>query len=226
MKYIITEKQYAVLTEQPESRFGPQQYMSHSERRDYQSGNSQKAADALVSGSKKQMEYIQSLDPHTTMAIFQIGTAFIPFVGPFIAAGIGALDAALYYKEGDNTSAALAGVFSLLPAVGTIVRKIPGVKQLGTKGMAALAKKISLGGKNLTKAELEVTNSIKTFQKQVQDELTKLAPKLKSIMKEVEMYKPNFVKKYGEVKYNFELANFLDDTSPKARVNFVNKLKI
>jgi hypothetical protein len=174
---------------------------------------------------QKSENLLNNLDPHTVLTIMQIGTAFIPMAGPFISAGIGALDAALYYKEGDKSSAALVGVFSLLPVVGSVVSKIPGVKQLGTKGMAALANKISFGGKNLSKAEVEIANSVQKFQKHVQEELTKLAPKLKSIIKDVEMYKPNFVKKYGEVEYNFALANFLYDTSPKARANFVNKLK-
>lgn len=174
---------------------------------------------------QKSENLLNNLDPHTTLTIMQIGTAFIPMVGPFISAGIGALDAALYYKEGDKTSAALVGAFSLLPGVGAIVSKIPGIKQLGTKGMAALAKKISFGGKNLTKAEIEIANSIKNFQKDVQEELTKLAPKLKGVMKELEQVKPNFVKKYGESEYNLELARFLYDKSPQAKAKFINKLK-
>jgi len=62
MKYIITDRQLRVLTEQPESRFGPEEHMSHSERQDFHSGNPERAGAALMSGSKKQMDYIHSLD--------------------------------------------------------------------------------------------------------------------------------------------------------------------
>ena len=43
------------------------------------------------------------LDTHTFMTLAQIATAFIPVAGPFISAGIGLADAALYYKEGDKS---------------------------------------------------------------------------------------------------------------------------
>ena len=124
MKYLISERQYKVLIEQPDSRFGPEQYMSHSERRDFHSGNPERAGAALVSGSKKQMEYIHSLDPHTVSTIFAIGTAFIPLVGPFISATIGLADAGLYYKEGDKNAAGLTAALSMLPFAGGVILKI------------------------------------------------------------------------------------------------------
>jgi hypothetical protein len=61
MKIIISENQLRTLLEQPESRFGPEQYMSSSERAAFHSGDANKAGAALVSGSKKQMDLGVSL---------------------------------------------------------------------------------------------------------------------------------------------------------------------
>ena len=88
------------------------------------------------------------VDPHDSLEILQIGALLIPVVGPFISAGLGLADAAIYAKEGKNTEAGVATFFALLPAIGSVVSKIPGVKQLGQKGMQLLASKL------LTKAPL------------------------------------------------------------------------
>ena len=85
---------------------------------------------------------------HTVNNVLQIGSLFIPVIGPLITAGIGLADAAVYAKQGKTTEAGIVAVFSLLPGITAIASKIPGVKQLGQKGMAALASKI------LTKAPL------------------------------------------------------------------------
>jgi len=85
---------------------------------------------------------------HSVNNALQIGSLFIPVIGPLLTAGIGLADAAVYAKEGKTTEAGIVAVFSLLPGITAIASKIPGVKQLGQKGMAALATKI------LTKAPL------------------------------------------------------------------------
>jgi hypothetical protein len=95
------------------------------------------------------------------MTILQIGTAFIPAVGPFISAGLGLADAAMYYNEGDTKTAGMVAMFSLMPGVGGVLaNRIPGIKQLGVKGMAALASKISKGTKITDPVELAVVNGI------------------------------------------------------------------
>jgi hypothetical protein len=48
MKIIISENQLRTLLEQPESRFGPEQYMSSSERAAFHSGDANKAGAALA----------------------------------------------------------------------------------------------------------------------------------------------------------------------------------
>jgi hypothetical protein len=80
-------------------------------------------------------------NPHLVNQVAQIGALIIPVVGPFISAGIGLADAATYVKEGKNTEAGVSAFFALLPGIGSVVGKIPGVKQLGQKGMQLLATK-------------------------------------------------------------------------------------
>lgn len=106
-----------------------------------------------VSQSDKQKAYKEISDyyqknPHVVNQVMQIGALMIPIVGPFISAGIGLADAATYVKEGKKGEAGVAAVFALLPGIGAVVAKIPGVKQLGQKGMQLLATKL------LTKAPL------------------------------------------------------------------------
>jgi hypothetical protein len=80
-----------------------------------------------------------------------------------------------------------------------------------------------MGGANLTKAELEITNAIKNYTPQIQSELTKMAPKLKGVMKEVNMFRGNFIKKYGEPEYNKLLSKYLYDGIDQK--TFLNTLK-
>lgn len=158
-------------------------------------------------------------DTHTMNTVLQIASAFIPYVGPFVSAGIGAADAGLYWNEGDKTSAVITGVFSFLP----FLTFVPGAKELGSKGMSLLADKLLKGGANLTKAEAEIVNAVKMFTPKIQEELTKMAPKLKNVVKELNLYKPNFVKKFGEAEYNKLLAKFLYDGIDQK--TFLNTLK-
>jgi hypothetical protein len=175
MRYVVTERQLKLLVEQPESRFGPEQFMSHSERQDFHSGNSEKAGAALMSGSKKQMDYVHSIDPHTVMTIAAFGTAFIPLVGPFISSGIAMADAAMYYKQGDTKTAGLVGLFSLIPVIGGLAAKL-GLGQVTSKIMSEIAKKISFGGK-FSAAEVQIVNKVAQYRNLIQQEITKLSAK-------------------------------------------------
>ena len=206
MKYIISERQYSLLVEQ--SMFGWSQGLP--------AGEASKAVDS----------WNESLDSHTLATIMQIGTAFIPYVGIFISAGIGLADAAVYDKEGDEKTAAVTAAFSMLPFAASIVTKIPGIKQLGVKGMAALGNKIAKRSKYFSKAEIEIANAVKNYSKAVQEELAKMAPKLTQVMKEVNLYKPNFVKKYGEEAYNKVLKQYLySPQNNESKIRFINALK-
>jgi len=161
-------------------------------------------------------------DVHTMNTVLQIASAFIPYVGPFVSAGIGAADAKQYWDEGDKTSAVITGVFSFLP----FLTFVPGAKELGSKGMSLLADKLLKGGANLTKEEAEIVNAVKMFTPKIQEELTKMAPKLKNVVKELNLYKPNFVKKFGEAEYNKLLAKFLyDGIDQKIFLNTLKNVK-
>jgi hypothetical protein len=155
-----------------------------------------------------------AIDPHILAMVLGIGASFIPVVGPFIAAGIGLADAALYYKEGDNQSAGLTAAFSMLPFVGSVVSKIPGVKQLGAKGMAALSSKLSKGQK-LTQLEAEIVNSINKFKQLINSELTKASSKISPITKEIQSLKPAYIERFGRNKYDELLRDYISGTSDK-----------
>jgi hypothetical protein len=124
----------------------------------------------IFSGSDVQKTAIKAtakylnMDPHTRNAILSIGAYFIPYVGPALSTGIQAYDASLYLKEGKNKEAGLTLFLMCLPLIGSVVQKIPGVKQLGTKGMSLLSKKIISNGA-LSPLENSVVSSIKSNTK-------------------------------------------------------------
>jgi len=151
MKYILTERQYNRLLEQAPRYMNPE------------------AASNVVS----------RLNPHTVMTILTIGSAFIPLVGPFLSAGFGLADAYMYSKEGKNKEAAVVAIFSLLPGIGAVVSKIPGIKQLGAKGMSALATKI-LSSQALNSVEMSIADGLALNQVLVKTELNQVAKNMAS----------------------------------------------
>lgn len=150
MKILISEQQYKSLLEQPVG-LGPVGGYDHQK------------PEAI----KKAFE-LTGLSPHTIAAIAGIGSAFIPVIGPFIAAGIGLADAALYYKEGDTKTAGMVGLFSILPGVGAIASKIPAITKLGAKGMSSLAVKLSKGTKITDPVEVGIVNAINQNKQLIQ----------------------------------------------------------
>ena len=101
---------------------------------------------------------LQQIDPHTQLAILQIGTAFIPFVGPLISAGIGLYNAKMYYDEGDTKTAGLVGLFACIPGVSGLASKL-GLTKWTAKALGELGKKISTGSKLLPQ-EIQVANIV------------------------------------------------------------------
>ena len=188
MKIIISESQYKLILEQ--------------------------RSDAAMDTQAKAISNLPSEYKRTLLTIFGIGTAFIPVVGPFISAGIGLADAGMYYQEGDKKTAGVVAVFSMLPFVGSIVSKIPGVKELGTKGMALLASKLSKGQK-LTQLESEIVNSINKFKQFINSELTKVSSKISPITKEIQSLKPAYIERFGRNEYDELLRDYISGTSDK-----------
>jgi len=141
-------------------------------------GFKQGKPETLRPALEKQKEYFKSIDPHVALPILGIAVAFVPIIGPFLSAGVGLADAALYEKDGDTKTAGMVAMFSLLPGVGSLISKIPGIKQLGAKGMAALAPKLTKGGSQLTKIESEVVQGISDNLPLVQQELNTYVKKV------------------------------------------------
>jgi hypothetical protein len=153
----------------------------------------------------------KAIDAHTLMTVLAIGTAFIPVAGPFISAAISLGDAALYYNEGDKKSAGLTAAFSMIPFIG----KIPGVKELGSKGMSLLASKISKGVKTFSPAEIKVLNAVKQNESIIKQGLTNASNKISPITKEIQSFKPAYIKRYGQESYDNLLRNYISGTSDK-----------
>ena len=136
--------------------------------------------DAAVKSSKEDRELAQGIIDfykkynHEVNTVLAIGAAFIPFVGPAITAGIGMMDAKQYYDEGDTKTAGMVAMFSLLPGVGAVISKIPGIKTLGAKGMAELGKKLSLGTKITNPAEIEVVSKMAKYKDLIKAEMEKI----------------------------------------------------
>jgi hypothetical protein len=106
---------------------------------------------------------------HDVLSVLEFGSIFIPIAGPFISAGFGLGNAALYYNEGDKKSAGLFVLFSLLP----FVDKIPGFKKISESVFNNLAKKLSSKGGKITLTPLEngILKSIKANEGVLKSEL-------------------------------------------------------
>lgn len=115
---------------------------------------------AIWDKSTQTLNKMSKVDPHDVLGVLELGTLFIPVVGPLVSAGFGLGNAALYYKEGDTKSAGLFALFSVLPFVGDI----PVVKQLGKKGMDILGQKLLKQGTKASLSPIE-TNVLKELNK-------------------------------------------------------------
>jgi hypothetical protein len=161
MKILIKESQYRFLVEQS------------SVKDDFYRENARTQVDStaaayrdaygrkLSTGTAKLGLPSKPLDAHTMNTILQIATAFIPVVGPFISAGIGLYDAKTLYEEGKTTEAGVEAFFSILPGLGKVVQKIPGISKLGAAGMKSLGAKI-VAKQALTTAEETIAKGILT----------------------------------------------------------------
>ena len=129
----------------------------------HSSANITNRGDVLASKPRTGLE---NLDTHDLLTILQIGSFFLPIIGPIVSLGIGLGDAALYYSEGEEGMAALVAGFSFL-------FDIPGVK--------TVFKEFAEGGiKSLTKEELEniasatLNQNFKTISQKEKDFLLKI----------------------------------------------------
>jgi hypothetical protein len=84
-------------------------------------------------------------------------------------------------------------------------------------------KNLFKSGPALKKAETEIVKAAEKYGPNAQESLRKLAPKLKGVMKELELYRGNFIKKYGQHEYDSLIIQYLYDNIDKK--TFLNKLK-
>ena len=94
-------------------------------------------------------------NPHDILAGSAMLLGLIPMVGPLLALGIGSVDAALYYYEGNTKAAGITLLISLIP----IVSKIPAVKAIANTTLDGLAQKAVTNGL-LTSEERAALNII------------------------------------------------------------------
>ena len=109
---------------------------------------------------------------HTILITSQIVTAFIPVIGWAASAGIGLVNAKMYYDEGDQKSAGLEAIFSILPGIS----QIPGIKWLGKEGMTILGRKVvgasaKSTGIAFSKIELEVLEAMAKNDKAIKQQI-------------------------------------------------------
>jgi hypothetical protein len=178
MKIILTDKQYNFILEQ-RSDFA----MDRQSNAMLRSSGIRSKEDYNTTNQVIKSASTTNIDPHTLMTVLQIGTAFIPFVGPFISAGLGLADAGLYYQEGDKKTAGMVGMFSIIPGIGGLASKL-GLTKWTAKSLGEIGKKISSGTK-LSQTEVQVVNKLVQNRQLIQNEITKLSknPKIQNAIK-------------------------------------------
>ena len=111
----------------------------------------------------------------------------IPGVNVVLSGIISGADAAMYWAEGDRYSAMTMAAFALLPGLGKLVLKIPGIKQIGAKGMRMLFRKViqaKQGAKVLfSNAEKLILKLLPQNKKLIQSEMAKKLAKSKIAQK-------------------------------------------
>lgn len=163
MNFIITEQQYRLILEQPDSKMPGQ-----IEKFGYKSDDPTTLGPAL----KKQEEYNSQMkefiynNRHGLLDIAAFAALAIPLAGPFISLGIELGNASLYVHEGDNYSAGLAFAFSLIPG-GQLLNRIPAIKNMTKGGLRQLMKKISNPKtvKTLSSTEKELMEQVNKHSK-------------------------------------------------------------
>ena len=137
---------------------------------------------------------------HNVISTLTFISAFIPFVGPFIAAGLGTADAAILWSEGKKGEAALTAALSLIP----FAAEIPALKGVGQEVFQSIATK-TISKIPLNPSELEVVGKI-TNAKGEFDAVAKKWIASKTSNPVVQEF-TNIVKKKGEAA----IANKIED---------------
>ena len=99
---------------------------------------------------------------HNLLMALEIGTGLIGTVFPpalFVSAGISAVDAKMYWDQGNKKMAGLTALFMILPGSIQALKTIPALAKFGPGGMSLLAGKLAKGTV-LNAIEKEVVKAI------------------------------------------------------------------
>ena len=94
-------------------------------------------------------------NPHQGLPILSLVAGFMPVIGPAISVVLGTIDAAIYFKEGDNFNAGLALFFETIPFWGPSLRVAGNALKIDSKFAKTLANKI-INKEFLSRAEKAV----------------------------------------------------------------------
>lgn len=161
-------------------------------------------------------------DIHDIYMVLGVASAFIPYVGPYISTGIGLFDAQEYRKEGDEFTADLIEIFSVLPIIGSVLSRIPFVKKLGAKGMAKIISKLK-SNKPLDPIETAALNEVKSNVPEIQKAFKTASDKLAETVKEIKELRVGYIERYGKDNYDNVLGDYI--TGKTNKEDFLNILK-
>jgi hypothetical protein len=188
MKYIITERQLKLISEQSMTGWG--NYVPQGQQK------------SVVKGWDK------ALTSHDMNVFLGIVSVLIPVIGPFISSMVGLGDAARHFQEGNKKAATIITLFSLIPLSGKLLGLIPELNQVGVRGSVALAEKL-LSKTRLTPVEVQVVKKVATNKNVIQAELKTIEGLLKSVEPSITKYKDRYIQKFGEQKYKQLLSNYI-----------------
>jgi hypothetical protein len=188
MKYIITERQYRLLSEQ--SMTGWANYVPQEKQKD------------VIKG------WDEGLSSHNMNTMLGIASVMVPVIGPILTAAIGVGDSLKYFQEGKTKTATIGLLFSLIPLSAKLLRLVPELSQIGLRGSVALVEKL-ISNSKLVPAETQILKKIATNKNVIETELKSIGTLLKPVEPIISKYKQSYISKFGEAKYTTLLSQYI-----------------
>ena len=160
----------------------------------------------LTKTTKPLPDQIYDCCRHEIIDMTALITAFFPG-GIYVAAGMEAGHAGLYYKEKENLMAGISLIFAAIPIIG----EIPYVKQLTAATIRGIVSSAQ-SGKEFTKAQLQTIKTVLGFKSQ-----------FKAAVGKIKTLKPEFIKVAGPEAYEKLMTDLLSKKISKTQ--FVQSLK-
>ena len=188
MKYILTERQYRLLSEQ--SMTGWANYVPQEKQKD------------VIKG------WDEGLSSHNMNTMLGIASVMVPVIGPILTAAIGVGDSLKYFQEGKTKTATIGLLFSLIPLSAKLLRLVPELSQIGLRGSVALVEKL-ISNSKLVPAETQILKKIATNKNVIETELKSIGALLKPVEPIISKYKQSYISKFGEAKYTTLLSQYI-----------------